>query len=414
MTAGFPAELSLGEGTRMQLSKGANAPVPTQPCKVTVGARDAPIDVSAVLLGRDGKVRSDEDLVFYNHPRHDGVAVAGRTVQIDLPSLPADVERIAVVASIDPDTPAEHFDAVTTPGAVLESGAVRVTFAAPAFVDRETVAVVMEVYRRAGAWKVRAVGQGWASGLAGLATDFGVDVDDPELPAEPAVVRETAPTVAAPIAGSPALVSPLGPVLLSKGGQATISLHKENPAAVITAVLEWDGGSDARRSAGADLDLYALYVPRSMVTPRGTRPQTPDLAVYYRDGGSLTAAPFIALDGDSTVPGRETITIARPNQQGYVLICAYSAVENGTGSFKSYGARAVVSDGHGSSVTAPLFNNRNLSYWVAIALIDFTVRGGVDIRHVERYSGSHVEARPMLYTNGNFLMSAGKVEFKTR
>ncbi|MGW0665320.1 TerD family protein [Streptodolium elevatio] len=405
----------MGRDQRMQIVKGANAPVPTQPCRVTVGAPGAPIDVSAVLLGSDGKVRSDDDLVFYNHPRQDGVAVAGRTVQIDLPSLPADVDRIAVVASVDPDKPIEHFDANTTPGAVLESGVVHVAFAPPAFADRETVAVVMEVYRRAGAWKVRAVGQGWASGLAGLATDFGVDVDAPEPPAGPAPsVRRPAPTTGAPNTGSPGLVPPLGAVLLPKGGQATISLRKENPAAVITAVLEWDGGSDARRRAGADLDLYALYVPRSMVTPRGTRPQTPDLAVYYRDGGSLTAAPYIALDGDSTAPGRETITITRPDHQGYVLICAYSAVENGTGSFKSYGARAVVSDGHGSTVTAPLFNNRNLSYWVAIALIDFTVPGSVDIRHVERYSGNHVEARPILYTNGNFRMSAGKVEFKTQ
>ncbi|MET8815384.1 hypothetical protein ABZW47_25705 [Streptomyces sp. NPDC004549] len=114
------------------------------------------------------------------------------------------------------------------------------------------------------------------------------------------------------------------------------------------------------------------------------------------------------------MPGRETITIRRPDLQGSVLLCAYSAVENGTGSFKSYGARAVVTDGRGSTVTVPLFNNRNLSYWVAIALIDFTVPGGVQIRHVEKYSGNHVEARPTLYSNGNFRMSTGKVEFKTK
>ncbi|MFJ3231513.1 hypothetical protein [Streptomyces sp. NPDC086787] len=89
-------------------------------------------------------------------------------------------------------------------------------------------------------------------------------------------------------------------------------------------------------------------------------------------------------------------------------------LENGTGSFKSYGARAVITDGRGSTVTVPLFNNRNLSYWVAIALIDFTHPGGARILHVEKYSGNHVEARPTLYSNGNFRMSTGKVEFKTR
>lgn len=81
---------------------------------------------------------------------------------------------------------------------------------------------------------------------------------------------------------------------------------------------------------------------------------------------------------------------------------------------KSYGAQVVVTDGRGSAVTEPLFNNRNLSYWVAIALIEFNVPGGVEIRHVEKYSGNHVGARPSLYSSGNFLMSTGRIEFKTR
>jgi uncharacterized protein involved in tellurium resistance len=191
-------------------------------------------------------------------------------------------------------------------------------------------------------------------------------------------------------------------------------MRKDDPSLVVTAMLEWNGGSAARRQAGADLDLYALYVPKSLVTPQGKRPTKSDEVVYYRQLGSSVAPPYIALDGDSKVPGRETITIRRPDLQGYVLLCAYSAVENGTGSFKSYGARAVITDGRGSTVTVPLFNNRNLSYWVAIALIDFTVPGGAQIRHVEKYSGNHVEARPTLYSNGNFRMSTGKVEFKTR
>ncbi|WP_399886930.1 hypothetical protein ACGH7X_20925 [Streptomyces sp. BBFR51] len=81
---------------------------------------------------------------------------------------------------------------------------------------------------------------------------------------------------------------------------------------------------------------------------------------------------------------------------------------------KSNGAQVVVTDGRGSTVTVPLFNSRNLSYWVAIALIDFNVPGGVEIRHVEKYSGNHVEARPTLYSSGNVRMSTGKIEFKTR
>ncbi|MEU6343309.1 TerD family protein [Streptomyces sp. NPDC046977] len=417
------------------LTKGGNAPLLGNTCQVTVTTPTTGIDVSAVLLAQDGKVRTDEDLVFYNHRSQDGVSLAGQTIAADLAAVPGSVDRIAVVASIDPQCSAPHFDASSTPRAVVDCGDGRIMFAPPPLANRETVAVVVEFYRRAGSWKVRAVGQGWDTGLAGLAGDFGIVVDDPG-PASAAVAATppespstshhatSAQPVRAPAVPSAALQrppvtplpppGPLGRVVLTKGGQATINMRKEDPSLAVTAMLEWNGGSDARRRAGADLDLYALHVPRSLVTPKGAKPSKSEQVIYYRNLGSLMAPPFIALDGDSRRPGRETITIRRPDLQGYVLICAYSAVENGVGSFKSYGARAVVTDGRGSTVTVPLFNNRNLSYWVAIALIDFTAPGGIEIRHVEKYSGNHVEARPMLYSSGSFRMSAGKVEFKTR
>ena len=388
------------------LAKGGNAPLSVPTCQVTLDAPTTGIDVSAVLLASDGKVRTDDDLVFYNHRSQDGVALRGQTVAVDLAALPAAVDRIAVVASIDPELTVSYFDSRRTPTAVIDCGGARMTFVPPPLSGRETVVVLVELYRRAGGWKVRAVGQGWDTGLAGLAKDFGIVVDEP-TPLPSPKRPETQP------ASGTGTTRPLGKVLLTKGGQATINMRKGDDSVVVTATLEWDGGSAHRRQAGADLDLYALFVPQRSTTPRGTKPSKSEQVVYYRDLGSAVAAPFIALDGDAQAPGCETITIRRPDLQGYVLICAYSAVENGRGSFASYGARAVVTDGRGSTVTAPLFNNRNLSYWVAIALIDFTAPDRIDIRHVERYSGNHVEARPLLYSNGNFRMSAGKVEFKT-
>lgn len=59
----------------------------------------------------------------------------------------------------------------------------------------------------------------------------------------------------------------------------------------------------------------------------------------------------------------------------------------------------------------PLFNENSTSYWVAIALVDFTVPGGVEIRHVERYSRGG-EARPVLFPDGTFQMDIGPIEFK--
>jgi stress response protein SCP2/uncharacterized protein involved in tellurium resistance len=387
------------------LTKGANAPLPSPLCRVHLVAEGVPIDVCAVLLGFDGRVRSDEDLVFFHHPAQSGVELTGRTITADLAEVPADVERIALVAALDREAGgAASFSAGAMPRAEVECGGARLVFEPPPLTGGETAALLVEVYRRAGAWKVRAVGQGWATGLAGLATDFGVVVDDPG-PAGP-----PARPVAAPAGPTP---EPPRHVVLAKSGSGTLPLRGDDPGGTVTAALEWDGGSARRRSAGADLDLYALSVPRHQVTERGQRARASDLAVYYRMPGSLTGPPFIALDGDAREPGRETVTITRPDLQGYVLLCAYSAVENGVGSFRSYGARVTVTDPTGSTVTAPLFSTRAHAYWVAVALIDFTVPEGVRIEHVEQYSGRHVEARPTLYSHRTFRMGTGPVEFKT-
>jgi uncharacterized protein involved in tellurium resistance len=228
---------------------------------------------------------------------------------------------------------------------------------------------------------------------------------------------------------------PLGTISLDKNSQVSMSLDKTDRELVVTATLEWDGGSDQRRRRGADLDLYALFVParkavRGELAPgtlrtakKGQRPASdPDTAkkgkgadvVYYKRLGSVKNPPFIHLDGDARAPGRETLRMVRPDQQGYVLLCAYSAVSNGFGSFRSFGAKVVVTDGRGSTVTVPLFENTKTRYWVAIALVDFTDPDGAAIHHVEAYSARMTERRPVLHPDGTIEMNAGPVEFKRR
>jgi uncharacterized protein involved in tellurium resistance len=218
-------------------------------------------------------------------------------------------------------------------------------------------------------------------------------------------------TTAAPPAAPQAAASHPG-ISLTKGGTAGINLSKTDPTVQITAHLDWDGGSASRRARGADLELYVLHVPASDITAGGKRSMgKAGGAVYYRDLGSLARAPYIQHHGDSLTPGRETATIGRIDQQGYALICAYSAVGNGVGSFKEYGARAVVTDGASQTVTVPLYDNNRHAYWVAIALVDFTHDNPV-ISQVERYSRPGSENRPVLYSDGQFVMDAGPVEFK--
>ncbi|ADV66235.1 VWA domain-containing protein [Deinococcus maricopensis] len=185
--------------------------------------------------------------------------------------------------------------------------------------------------------------------------------------------------------------APTAAVSLRKNG--AVQLQK---AATLRAALEWKGQGD--------LDLYAFYVLADGTSGK----------VYYRDLGHKDRAPYITLSGDSRVPGREEIVIHRPDALRHVLISAYSAVENGLGSFASYQPRAVVTDGGAQRVDVPVLNRNHFSFWVALASIDFTSPSGPTIRHVERYSRIGTERSPTLNADGTFTMNTGPVEFKGR
>lgn len=453
-----------------ELGKGGNTALGAGPVTMELYAEGDTVDLSALLVAADGRVRSDDDLVFYNQPSAESGAVrhlpadsdGPERVVVDPAALPADVDRVVLVASCDPDDVTRTFREVRNVRvSAAQSGAETVLFRPPALTDGERAVLLTELYRRGTAWKLRAIGQGYADGLAGLATDFGIEVaeaDDapaargvpaaPEgVPAapEPGRTPATGPAPAsAPV--RPSLVKPpLGRISLDKGSQVSLSMDKGDRDLVVTVALEWDGGSDRRRQKGADLDLYALFVPagkalrgalepgslvKSGHSPQG-RPVLPGGepapgkgngkkkggqadVVYYRQLGSLTERPHIRLDGDSRVPGREAVRIVRPDEQGYVLLCAYSAVSNGFGSFRSFGAKVVVDDGRGSTVTVPLYENTKTRYWVAIALVDFTSADGAAIHHIEAYSARMTERRPVLHPDGTIEMNAGPVEFKRR
>lgn len=173
------------------LRKGENAALLVASTVLTVSVQGLSADVSALLLGRDGKVRGDDDLVFYNHPAQDGVSVEGAAVTADLPRVPPNVHSVVVVVSADPLQPGGVF--TRAPRLTITQGSgPALSFTAPDFGSGETVVVLAELYRRGDAWKVRAVGQGYASGLAGLAIDYGVDVDpEPSVALLPAQARTT-------------------------------------------------------------------------------------------------------------------------------------------------------------------------------------------------------------------------------
>ncbi|MFC4469267.1 TerD family protein [Streptomyces xiangluensis] len=167
------------ESTKHRLVEGANAPLQTESVAVRLITTGAPIDVSAVLLTSHGKVRSDHDLVFYNHPHHDGVRTSGDTVTAELSHVPDDVHTVAVIASIDleaqPTAVFDHHSRWRTE--TTQPSGTTLSFEPAPFTSGETVSIVVEIYRHASGWKVRAVGQGYDTGLAGLAADYGINVE---------------------------------------------------------------------------------------------------------------------------------------------------------------------------------------------------------------------------------------------
>ncbi|QBE62977.1 TerD family protein [Pseudoduganella lutea] len=151
------------------------------------------IDSSAFVLKADGKVRNDQDFIFYNNLKtadgavvHSGDNRTGEgsgddeTVSVDLAKVPAEVDRIAVCVTIhDADARRQNF------GQVQKAFVRCVNAASGAEVARydlsedsstETAMVFGELYRNGSDWKFRAVGQGFAGGLGALATSYGVAV----------------------------------------------------------------------------------------------------------------------------------------------------------------------------------------------------------------------------------------------
>ncbi|MCK1819711.1 TerD family protein [Streptomyces sp. XM83C] len=165
------------------MTPGSNIPLPVVRVAVDVSA-PVRLDVSGLLLTADGKVRSDDDFIFYNQPSGPGVTyrsgngTAPDVITVDTSAVPPGIEKIVVTAS--PDAAGQTFQGIEPTATIrnADDGSVLATFTPPRL-GAETALVVVEIYLRNGQWKARAVGQGYANGLAGIATDFGVSVEEP-------------------------------------------------------------------------------------------------------------------------------------------------------------------------------------------------------------------------------------------
>ncbi|RMB83134.1 TerD family protein [Streptomyces shenzhenensis] len=407
-------------GADMSMPKGSNAQVPTAALRVELGWRPGPgvpdVDASALLLVA-GKVRSDGDFVFYNQPAHSSGAVrhegkrnaAGRvtdTLLVDLARVEAAVERVVLAASADggsfgrvPDlyiavTDAARGDAV----ARFDSTGATV----------ETAFVLGEFYRRQGGWKFRAVGQGYDSGLEGLATDFGITVDEPQHTAPPAPVTppaspaappppQTVPraVTAPPPAGPPVPLPPppaAAPVRLSKvtltKAAPSVSLAKQGgTSGALRVNLNWQvrkqlAGWGRRRGTAhreLDLDLCALYELAD-----GRKGVVQALGNAF---GSLHRPPYIHLDGDDrtgAVSSGENLTVNLDHTRDFRRILVFVTIYEGADSFADLHATVALRPQHGAPVEFSLDECTVPSTVCALALITNT-GGDLVVRREAQY-----------------------------
>ncbi|ARF54225.1 TerD family protein [Streptomyces gilvosporeus] len=402
----------------MSMLKGSNVPVPVPAVRVEVGwqspAGTPDVDASALLL-TSGKVRTDADFVFYNQPAHASGAVlhegkrpsGGRMTDglgIDLAAVEGAVDTVVLVASADGGpfgrVPGLHIRVLDA-----ASGAELARFDSQD-ATTETAFVLGEFYRRQGAWKFRAVGQGYATGLAGLATDFGISVDEEPQPAHrpaaaPAPVP--APPVAPPVpSGQPAASippppgAPAPPPAPAPVHRTNVTLTKDAPAVSLTKQggtsgamrvnLNWSGGGAGKRltkklgrkaleamgargallpqSGDIDLDLCALY----QLTDGSA-------GVVHPIGGSfgaLHAPPYIQLDGDDrtgAVASGENMTINLDHQARFKRILIFVTVYAGARSFEGLNATVTLQPQHGAPVDFSLDECRVPANVCALALI---------------------------------------------
>lgn len=194
-------ELSKGGNVSVDEVAGENSPRLVVVIQTEAAAgKEIGLDAGILILGDDGQVRSNDDLIFYNQPTGVGGAVRlvshevhqqdpdgssfsqKDAVEVDLARIPDSVARIMVTASTDPRTDASFGDAELVNMYVAHADEPDAPFVVHAMegLSSERALIFGEIYRRNDAWKIRAVGQGYDGGLEALVSDHGIEVDDTE------------------------------------------------------------------------------------------------------------------------------------------------------------------------------------------------------------------------------------------
>lgn len=281
------------------LVAGQNAKLSTSQLTFQLTVSNAPnanLDASAILLANTGKVSSDDDFIFFNQSQHPSGALVqkdGSTFTVDLGKVPAHLERIAFVMTVE-----EGLSALSNGYSFRLIGETEdFEFNGEGAGRPEKSLIVSELYRRNGDWKVKVVDQGFAGGMAPLAEHFGVEVDGGSSQSSS---QGASPPPPQPKPKEKKAIN-LSKITLEKKGDK-ISLEKKSSTfGKIHVNLNWNQGSSPGKKGllgslmggnkgGIDLDLGCMFEFRN-----GSKGIVQALGKNF---GSLDKAPYIFLDGD--------------------------------------------------------------------------------------------------------------------
>ncbi|WP_406386381.1 TerD family protein [Streptomyces sp. NBC_01618] len=412
-------------GASMTMLKGANVPVAAHAVRVELGWRTSPgspdVDGSALLLV-SGKVRGDADFIFYNQPshasgavRHEGKRTAGGAVTdnlaVDLARVEPAIDRVVLAASADGGTFGQVTGLYVRITDAVDGSEIARFDSADATV--ETAFILGELYRRQGAWKFRAVGQGYDTGLEGLATDFGISVDEPQRPqsyrqpsspqqsqhgtrvghpSPPAPLFPPAPPTSPPAPPVPpaAPTVRLSKVTLTKDAPSVSLAKQGGTSGALRVNLNWEvrkqfkgWGSKLGRAvanhADLDLDLCALYELTD-----GRKGVVQALGNAF---GAFLQPPYIHLDGDDrtgAVATGENLTVNLDQKDKLRRVLIFVTIYEGARSFADLHATVTLRPQHGAPIDFSLDECTVPSTVCALALL--TNNGGdLTVQREARY-----------------------------
>lgn len=365
------------------------------------------VDTSAFLLAQNGKVKGDEDLIFYGNASNSFISYhesssCERQVKINLTRTDLSVEKIAFTLTLyEGEARRQTFSQVS--GVTIQfindtTGQEILRYDLGNNGSVETAIVIGELYRYNGEWKFNAIGAGYSGGLKALCGSYGVEVKDtPSInqpqptpiipPVQPKVVPT--PVIPAPVPSSEKPMQfNLSKIELKKKGD-TINLEKK-PGGLGEILINLNWNQQAKKSSmwkksqGIDLDLACLYELKDG-----------RLGVIQALGdsfGSLTREPYIMLDGDDrtgSIKTGENIRINGSKLSEFRRILIFTFIYEGVSNWAEADGVVTIKQNGGPDIVVRLDEHDNGHPMVAIAMISNVKDETMSIERIVRHFSGH-------------------------